>query len=277
MTNEKFKKIVIFSGAGIDAPSGVPTFRDSNGLWENHKVEEVCDIFTWKNNYELVHKFYDDRRAQLKTVFPNIAHSLVSYWQKKYTCLNVTTNISDLFERAGVIDTVHLHGYLPEVYCTECGTKYNLGYDRSYYNNISHVVDGDTVTTVEQRTLNQKLTNHKSGCAWHGRNKTNLENTDLVNIFKPNVVFFGEEAPEYRKLYSIVDACDKETVAIVVGASNIVVDFVGMLSTRPSKLIIVDKNENLLDNIETYDATFINKSADDGFIDVNSILTDIME
>lgn len=133
--SQKYKKIVVFSGAGIDAESGISTFRDANGLWENHRIEDVCSFHTWEDNYDLVHKFYDDRREQLGTVFPNVAHTLVSYWQKKYTCLNITTNVSDLFERAGVKDTVHLHGFLPEVKNVETGKISNIGYSRSYIDN----------------------------------------------------------------------------------------------------------------------------------------------
>ena len=64
------KKIIIFSGAGLSAESGISTFRDANGLWENHKIEDVCDENTWRDNFDLVHNFYNERRKQLKDVEP---------------------------------------------------------------------------------------------------------------------------------------------------------------------------------------------------------------
>ena len=71
------KKIIIFSGAGLSAESGISTFRDANGLWENHKIEDVCDENTWRDNFDLVHNFYNERRKQLQEVEPNEAHKTI--------------------------------------------------------------------------------------------------------------------------------------------------------------------------------------------------------
>ena len=76
MTNNK-NKIIIFSGAGLSAESGISTFRDTNGLWENHKIDEICDEYTWRKNFNKVHQFYNDRRTQLKFVDPNEAHKTI--------------------------------------------------------------------------------------------------------------------------------------------------------------------------------------------------------
>lgn len=264
------KKILVLSGAGIDAESGIPTFRDSNGLWENHKVEDVCNIHTWQQNYELVHKFYDDRREQLKTVFPNVAHSLVAYWQKKYTCVNITTNVSDLFERAGVVDTVHLHGYIPEVYCTDCGRIHNLGYERLY--NTVKVQDDEEI--VEKQSLNMPFFKpewHRRGCSYFSFYRNRVP--EQAHIFKPNVVFFGEMAPKYNDLYNALNACDHETVIIIVGASNIVVDFISLCINLPAKLIIIDKNPNLLDNYNVHsDAVFLCGDATTEMLNANILL-----
>jgi len=73
------KKIIIFSGAGLDAPSGIQTFRGTDGLWNNHKIEDICDERTWKKNFQKVHNFYNERRVQLKDVKPNEAHKVVYY------------------------------------------------------------------------------------------------------------------------------------------------------------------------------------------------------
>ncbi len=108
-------RIFIFSGAGLDAESGISTFRDANGLWENHDIMEVCNYRTFPNNYELVHRFYNARRKQLADVSPNSAHFKIAELCEKHTVLNYTANVSDLLERAGCEDVKHIHGYLPEV------------------------------------------------------------------------------------------------------------------------------------------------------------------
>lgn len=262
-----YKKIVVFSGAGLDAESGVPTFRDSNGLWENHKVEDVCNISTWLDNYELVHKFYDDRREALKTVYPNLAHAFIKHWQTKWTCLSVTTNISDLLERAGVVDNVHLHGYLPEVYCIECKHKHNIGYNRVYED-----IDGTKI-------FNEKLSPWESHgkCSFFEQFDINKIPDIDIKTFKPNVVFFGEMAPMYNTLYSIVDVCDHETVAIVVGASNIVIDFISLLATKPSKLIVVDPKPSVTADSLYGNYHIIKKTATEGFKEVDAMLSEIMD
>lgn len=110
------KKIVVFSGAGLDRDSGIETFRENiTGLWENHKIEEVCTPEGWRKNRELVLKFYNERRKQLSTVEPNEAHKLLVKLEDKYDVIHVTQNVSDLLERAGVTNIIHLHGELTKV------------------------------------------------------------------------------------------------------------------------------------------------------------------
>lgn len=108
-------RIFIFSGAGLDAESGISTFRDSNGLWENHDIMDVCYLPTFVNNYEITHKFYNERRKQLAEVEPNSAHFKIAELCEKYNVANYTANVSDLLERAGCKDVQHIHGYLPEI------------------------------------------------------------------------------------------------------------------------------------------------------------------
>ena len=120
LNNEKReeRKIYIYSGAGISEESGITTFRGNNGLWENYKISEVCDFRTWEHNYDLVHDFYNKRRLDLEDKKPNEAHNIIRKMQKKFgtkNIINVTTNIDDLFEKAKVKNTVHLHGYLHEM------------------------------------------------------------------------------------------------------------------------------------------------------------------
>lgn len=168
-------KIVFFTGAGISAESGISTFRDADGLWENHKIEEVCNIHTWKENKEAVFKFYSERRKQLAEVQPNAIHFGIAEIQKKLGKENVTIitqNVDDLLERAGCEDVLHVHGFLPEMRCLStynCRHTWNVGY---------------TETTSD-------LVCPKCG------------GTEV----KPNVVFFGEEAPNYhfmkREFYTV--------------------------------------------------------------------------
>jgi NAD-dependent deacetylase len=109
------RKILVFSGAGVSAESGISTFRDSNGLWENHSIEEVATPQGWRRNPSLVLDFYNKRRAQLKEVAPNEAHQLIAKLEEKYDVTVVTQNVDNLHERAGSSDVIHLHGELTKV------------------------------------------------------------------------------------------------------------------------------------------------------------------
>lgn len=109
------KKIVVLTGAGISAESGISTFRDSNGLWENHDVMEVASIEGWRRNPELVLNFYNLRRKQLKSVKPNAAHHFLKDLEKKYEVVIITQNVDDLHERAGSSKIMHLHGELLKI------------------------------------------------------------------------------------------------------------------------------------------------------------------
>jgi len=104
------QQIVIFSGAGISAESGLKTFRDSDGLWENYKIEEVATPEAWQQNPKLVLDFYNIRRKQVIEAKPNAAHFAILDLQKKFNVQVITQNIDDLHERAGAKNVLHLHG-----------------------------------------------------------------------------------------------------------------------------------------------------------------------
>ncbi len=106
------KKIVVLTGAGISAESGISTFRDSNGLWENHDIMEVASPQGWMNNPELVLNFYNLRRRQLKEVQPNSAHYFLKELEEEYKVVVITQNVDDLHKRAGSSNIIHLHGEL---------------------------------------------------------------------------------------------------------------------------------------------------------------------
>lgn len=109
------KKIAVLSGAGISAESGVPTFRDANGLWHGHDIMEVASPQGWQANPELVLEFYNQRRRGLKTVAPNPAHLALAEAEHQFEVEIITQNVDDLHERAGSTRVLHLHGELFKV------------------------------------------------------------------------------------------------------------------------------------------------------------------
>ena len=109
------KKLVVLSGAGVSAESGIRTFRDSDGLWENYNVADVADIEGWYRNKSLVLQFYNERRRQLKDAKPNAAHETIAELEKWFNVTVVTQNIDNLHERAGSSNVIHLHGELTKI------------------------------------------------------------------------------------------------------------------------------------------------------------------
>ncbi len=112
------KKIVVLTGAGMSAESGVKTFRDDDGLWQNHRFEDVASPIAWQRDPELVLEFYNQRRKQLFEVEPNAGHLALVDLEKKFDVQIVTQNVDDLHERAGSSDVLHLHGELKKVRST---------------------------------------------------------------------------------------------------------------------------------------------------------------
>ncbi|MGV6874921.1 SIR2 family NAD-dependent protein deacylase [Pseudochelatococcus sp. B33] len=177
-------RLVVFSGAGVSAESGIPTFRDSNGLWHGHDPREVANYDTWRTNHALVHAFYNHRRTELGEAGPNAAHAAVAAWQEAFPgrVINITQNIDDLFERAGVTDTVHLHGFLRNLRNIRTGELRDIGYSS---------FDPET---------------------------------DPQRVIKPDVVFFGEMAPLYRVLGEIAVSLDVCDTVVSIGSSGAVVN-----------------------------------------------------
>jgi NAD-dependent deacetylase len=112
------KKIVVFTGAGVSAESGIRTFRDAGGLWEGHDILEVASIEGWHKNPQLVQNFYNLRRKQLLEVSPNAAHYAIAKLEQKFEVTVITQNVDDLHERAGSTHIIHLHGELKKVKST---------------------------------------------------------------------------------------------------------------------------------------------------------------
>jgi NAD-dependent deacetylase len=129
------KKVLIFTGAGVSVESGVPAFRvGDDGLWLNHKVEDVATPDGWRRDKEKVLNFYNMRRAQLKTIEPNLAHKIIAELENDFDVTVVTQNVDNLHERAGSTNIIHLHGELTKVRSTlnpslvyDCIEDCNLG------------------------------------------------------------------------------------------------------------------------------------------------------
>lgn len=184
-------KVVIVTGAGVSAESGIPTFRSgSTALWENHSADEVCNIRTFNKNYDLVHRFYNARRVQLGTVKPNHAHMLIAKLQQEFgsdSVINITTNVDDLLERAGCKDVLHVHGEL---------TKMVINYG----------------------SIDQEILDIGYGAWTPAPYESGIHD-------KPAVVFFGEIAPKYEEMYNILCDLTSDDVIVVIGASFQVVQF----------------------------------------------------
>ncbi len=178
-------KLIILTGAGLSAESGIRTFRDSNGLWENHSIDVVCNGATWRANYDLVQKFYNDRRIQLATAEPNAAHRMIAAWQERHETVILTQNVDDLLERAGCREVVHLHGFLPEMQCVDCGHVWSIGYD-----------------------------------AWEKGGR--CSNCPSIQGVRPNIVFFGEMAPKYEVMWGEFSMLSTRDVFMVIGTSGVV-------------------------------------------------------
>ncbi len=119
-------RIVVLTGAGISAESGVATFRDSGGLWEGYDVHQVATPEGFASDPDLVLRFYDERRAQVLTVKPNPAHEALARLEERLgdKLTIITQNVDDLHERAGSVNVVHMHGQLLSAWCTACGSKH---------------------------------------------------------------------------------------------------------------------------------------------------------
>jgi NAD-dependent deacetylase len=162
------KKIVVLTGAGISAESGIKTFRDADGLWEGHDIMEVASPLGWEKNPELVLDFYNKRRSELVTVQPNKAHEILAELEADFEVHIITQNVDDLHERAGSKNIIHLHGELLKVRSVA-----NENYILDWKNDLK-IGDFD----------------------------------DKNNQLRPHIVWFGEEVPMIKQAVTIVETAD---------------------------------------------------------------------
>ena len=205
------KKIAVLTGAGVSAESGISTFRDSDGLWENHKVEDVASIEGWYRDRKVVLDFYNARRAQLAGVRPNAAHMAIASLESEYDVTVVTQNVDNLHERAGSTRIIHLHGELtkvrPENRCNDLDgfseeTVFDIGYD------AVHV--GDMAPNGAQ--------------------------------LRPHIVWFGEAVP---KIDQAIDAVEAADIVLIVGTSLQVYPAAGLYryAKMDSPIYIIDPKD----------------------------------
>ena len=179
------QRITVLTGAGVSAESGITTFRDSDGLWENHKVEDVASIEGWYRNPQLVLDFYNARRAQLPAVRPNAAHISIAELEKDYDVTVVTQNVDNLHERAGSTRIIHLHGELTKVRPENCCNE----------------MDGFSEQTVFDIGSDEV---HVGDLAPNGAQ------------LRPHIVWFGEAVP---KIDAAIDAVEAADILLIVGTS----------------------------------------------------------
>lgn len=163
------QKLVIFTGAGISAESGIKTFRDSGGLWEEYDINEVATPQAWDKNQTLVLDFYNKRRKQILEAQPNKAHEILVEFEKKYDVHIITQNIDDLHERAGSKNVLHLHGEI---------------------NKSRSTIDSSLIYPIKSAEL-------KIG-----------DVCEKGSQLRPHIVWFGEMVPMMEKAYLLAEKAD---------------------------------------------------------------------
>ena len=187
-----FRNIVVLTGAGISAESGLATFRGADGLWEGHRVEDVATPEAYRRDPALVHQFYDARRARLNTIEPNSAHlalaRLDAEWPGEF--LLVTQNVDDLHERAGSKRLIHMHGKLTSGWCLACDQRFGWSGPM-----------GERASCPECRTQGQ---------------------------VRPDIVWFGEMPYEMEAIEAALRSCD---LFVSIGTSGAVYPAAGFVQT----------------------------------------------
>lgn len=179
------KKLVVLTGAGVSAESGISTFRDSDGLWEQFKVEDVASIEGWYRNPSLVLDFYNARRAQLATVKPNAAHYAIAELENQFDVTVITQNVDNLHERAGSTRIIHLHGELTKVRPENTCNESDGFSEQSVFD-----IGTDSISIGDMAPNGAQL--------------------------RPHIVWFGEAVP---KINAALDAVTEADMMLIVGTS----------------------------------------------------------
>lgn len=205
------KKLVVLTGAGVSAESGISTFRDSDGLWENHRVEDVASVEGWYRDPALVLDFYNARRRDLSQARPNAAHYAIASLEEDWNVTVVTQNVDNLHERAGSTGIIHLHGELTKV------RPENTFNDEDDYSEAS-------VFDIGYEPV------HIGDLAPNG-----------VQL-RPHIVWFGEAVP---KIGQAMDVVEKADVLLIVGTSLQVYPAAGLyrFARMDTPIYIIDPKE----------------------------------
>ncbi len=227
------KKIVVLSGAGISAESGIATFRDSGGLWENYAIEDVATPEGWARNPDLVLEFYNQRRKQAFSVKPNAGHYALAALERNYDVTIITQNVDNLHERAGSTHVLHLHGELSKV---RSSVDESLVYERN-----------ETNWEVKRGDLCEK-----------------------GSQLRPHIVWFGEAVPMIEEAAYITREAD---IFIVVGTSLAVYPAAGLVDFVEPTVPIYVVDPNLPDIAPRPNLTFIQEPATTGLTSVSNQLS----
>ncbi|HIX45282.1 MAG TPA: NAD-dependent deacylase [Candidatus Barnesiella excrementipullorum] len=227
------KNLVVLTGAGMSAESGISTFRDSGGLWERYRVEDVASIEGWMRNPELVQNFYNTRRKELIKAQPNAGHTQLAALEKEFDVHIITQNVDNLHERAGSTSVLHLHGELMKV--------------RSVYND-KHIYE---------------LSPEHCEISMDDRDK-------YGDPLRPHIVWFGEAVPMIGPAIEITESAD---IFVVIGTSLNVYPAAGLLQyvKHGVPIYLIDpKPVNAPQNMAIH---FIRKGASEGVAELTQILT----
>lgn len=224
--------LAVSTGAGISAESGISTFRDADGLWENYPVMDVASADGFRRDPELVHRFYNERRRALLDALPNAAHRALVELERDFDVRVITQNVDDLHERAGSSNVLHLHGELMKIRSVS---------DPGY---IEAVTPETMETTPETRG--------KRG-----------------DLMRPHIVFFQEPVPNIEKAIEITSQAD---IFVVVGTSLVVYPAAGLLNcVRPgTPIYYIDPRPASTAGIPN--VTVIAKKATEGMVELEEIL-----
>ncbi len=233
------KKIVISTGAGISAESGMSTYRDAGGLWDKYPVMQVASADGFEADPALIHQFYSNLRKKLQNIEPNAAHAALKDLEKDFDVEVITQNVDDLHERAGSKNVLHLHGELMQVR--------SMKHPERVYTLPSSQLTGmpDPLTTTLDTRDN------------HG---------DLV---RPNIVFFQEAVPNFEKAVELAQEAD---IFVVIGTSLVVYPAASLLNYVKPGVPISYIDPNPANVHTTHPLTIINKKATEGVKDLAKYL-----
>ena len=219
----EFRNIVVLTGAGISADSGLATFRGADGLWEGHRVEDVATPEAFQRDPALVHQFYDARRARLSEVEPNAAHRALARLDAEWPgeLLIVTQNVDDLHERAGANRLLHMHGELAKGWCLACGERFPWQGPMSPSTVRPEPVEGLHFSrdATEGQPFDKLRTNGSVNAC---------PSCQAVGQIRPDIVWFGEMPYEMER---IEDALRGADLFVSIGTSGAVYPAAGFVQT----------------------------------------------